>query len=459
MLDSLVVGAYASSHTGVRTYIAQLDSTAQLDSLVAMDRGGDRKVAVVNELLRANAETMTGVAPALDALKAQGLIASYEVDALSNSVIYDVPDAKAAESWKAINKIEGIARVLRNREVHLTPVEDARTGAASVTEFPTGNEWNVEKVNAPAVWAQGFNGTGVTVGIVDTGSDVSHPLLHDKYRGTNADGTQSDDYNFHDEVNKKTAPYDDNNHGTHVTGTVLGSTATYDTGIAPGAKFITSKILSGSGSGTMAGVLKGLAWMLAPTKSDGTAPDPTKAPDIISNSWGSNDGKSTAFAALLKSFVAAGIEPVFAAGNAGPRAGSVGSPGSDPSAITVASTDKDDKVSSFSSRGPSPLPAADGSDHKPDISAPGRDITSSFPGGGLGTISGTSMATPAVSGVIALLLSKHKDLTHEEIVKAITTSARDIDAPGWDYNSGAGLIDAAAALKAADALVAARTPH
>ena len=128
------------------------------------------------------------------------------------------------------------------------------------------------------------------------------------------------------------------------------------------------------------------------------------------------------------------------------------------SALSVAATDKNDKVANFSSRGPSPIKDDKGSDRKPDIAAPGHQITSTVPGGGYSTISGTSMATPAVSGVIALMLSKYKDLTHDEIVKAITTTAKDIDAAGYDYNAGHGLIDAEAALKAADAIVAARPP-
>ncbi|MCW2955870.1 MAG: peptidase, partial [Thermoleophilia bacterium] len=111
----------------------------------------------------------------------------------------------------------------------------------------------------------------------------------------------------------------------------------------------------------------------------------------------------------------------------------------------------------FSSRGPSPQKGSDGSDRKPDISAPGSSITSSVPGGGYATLNGTSMATPAVTGVMALIMGKHRDITHDEIYQAITSSALDIDAAGYDYNTGHGLIDAEAAMKAADAIVAART--
>jgi bacillopeptidase F len=458
MSDTFQIGSFANSQAGVRTYIARLDGEANFTQVGLMPRGADRKTAVVEQLIARNQQSMAGVAPALDALKAQGLITNYTVNALANTVTYDVAEGSTSQAWKAVNAIEGVGQIVRNRYVaQILDAPTAGTTPVAAADAPTGIEWNVQRVNAPKVWEQGVKGAGVTIGIVDTGVDVTHPALNAKYRGTQADGSFDNNYNFFDAVNKKAQAYDDNEHGSHVTGTNLGSTATYDTGMAPDAKFIASKILNSQGSGTLDGVMKGLAWMLAPTKSDGTDADPTKAPDIVSNSWGTNDGRSTQFAGLIKSFIAAGIEPVFAAGNAGPRPGTVGAPGSDPNVISVAATDKDDKVASFSSRGPSPVKGPDGSDRKPDISAPGKDIVSSIPGGGYASFSGTSMATPAVAGVLALLLSKHKDLTHEEIMKAITTSARDLDAPGYDYNTGAGLIDAEAALKVADAIVAART--
>ncbi len=472
MPNALVVGGYASNVAGERTYIAQLDGTANFDRPSLMPRGTDRKSAVVNELARVNRNTMQGVAPALDALKAQGLLTSYEVNPLSNTVTYSVAEGRTAEAWKAVNAVQGIGQITRDREVKLIGLEDVQEGQRILMTVPaaadvapakaadgTPVEWNVDRVNAPKVWAQGFTGQGVTVGVVDTGIDVNHPALKAVYRGTKEDGTMDHNYNFFDATKGRKDAYDDNMHGTHVSGTIAGH-ANGDapaTGVAPGAKLIGSKILSASGSGTLQGVMKGLEWMLAPTDSNGQNADPSKAPDIISNSWGTNNGKDQSFRKLLQAFLAAGITPVFAAGNSGPRAGSVGTPGSNPEVISVAATDKADKVASFSSRGPSPIKdEKTGSDRKPDISAPGHQITSTVPGGGYKTISGTSMATPAVSGVIALLLSKHKDLTNDEIVKAINTTARDIDAPGYDYNAGNGIIDAEAALKAADAIVAAR---
>lgn len=459
MSANLSVGKFVDHAPGLRTYIGQLDGTPNFDKQSLLPRGTDRKTAVYQELTRVNEASIAQSGPALDALKAAGLVTAYSVNPLSNTVVLDVPENKAAEAFKALNNVPGMGQLIRNREVHLDSVEVPLEGAPAATKTATGSvEWNVAKVNAPVAWAAGATGAGVTVGIVDTGTDLSHPAVHNKYRGLNADGTVNNNYNWFDAVGAKTAPYDDNKHGTHVTGTAVGGTAERAIGMAPDAKWITAKILSGSGSGTLEGVTKGLEWMLAPRDSAGQNADPTKAPDIVSNSWGTTNGKLTAFQNIWKAFVAAGIEPVAAAGNSGPKKSSLGAPGSYAEGISVAATDSEDKVASFSSRGPSPLPGPGGNDKKPDVAAPGVNVVSSVPGGGYAAFNGTSMATPAVTGVVALLLSKHKDLTHDEVLKALTSSAKDVDTPGYDYNAGNGRIDAGAALAAADAIVAARKP-
>jgi bacillopeptidase F len=462
MTPQLVLGKAVSHAPGLRTYIGQLDGAANFDRPSAMPHGADRKLAVYSELTRVNDNALQGAGPALDALKAQGLLTSYEVHPLSNTVVLDVPENKAGEAWKALNAVPGMGQIVRNREVHLLVADPSQPSTQGVAQ-PTVQvgdqavEWNVAKVNAPAVWAQGFKGQGVTVGIVDTGTDLEHPALKHQYRGYDAaTGAVSNDYNFFDAFGKSTTPYDDNKHGSHVTGTVLGSTPDHVYGVAPEAKWITSKILNGQGSGTLESVTKGLEWMLAPTDATGKNADPKKAPDLVSNSWGTNNGKLDAFRKIWQSFVAAGIEPIEAAGNAGPGKSTVGAPGSYPEGISVAATDKDDNIASFSSRGPSPIKGDDGSDKKPDIAAPGKDVTSTVPGGGTATFSGTSMATPATSGVVALLLSKYHDLTDAEIATALKQGAKDLGTQGYDYDFGAGRIDAEASLKVADALVAAR---
>ncbi len=459
MSMTIEVGNYTSSAPGLRTYIGHLQGEADFSRPSLLPPGPDRKIAVFNELQAVNAQAMEQAGSHLNQLFNQGLISSFRVNPLSNTVIIDVPDEKAGEAWRAINQVPGMGRVIRDREVSLQPLEQAQQGADLVQEGNKRLEWNVARLGVEELWKQGITGKGIVVGIVDTGVDLKHPSLESKYRGFSEDGKHSHDYNFFDAFKQSSVPYDDNRHGTHVAGTVLGSTEDgYYTGMAPDAQWIGAKILSGRGSGSLSTVLAGIEWMLAPTDASGRNPDPTKAPDLLNHSWGTTDGRTQAFRQVWKAYEAAGIVPVVAAGNSGPRAASVGAPGSYPESIAVGATDKDDRVARFSSRGPSPIRDEKNPEgFKPDVSAPGHQVTAAVPGGGYQTLSGTSMASPAVAGVVALLLQKHPDLTNEEVRKALTTSARDIDAPGPDLNSGHGIVDAPAAMKAADRIVAERT--
>ena len=147
---------------------------------------------------------------------------------------------------------------------------------------------------------------------------------------------------------------------------------------------------------------------------DGSAPDPTKAPDVINNSWGCPPAKAapipTSCSTVVQTVRAAGIVTVHSAGNSGSTCSTV----RDPAAIyaesfTVGATDSSDSIASFSSRGPVTI---DGSNRrKPDVSAPGVSVRSSLPGCHLyGTMSGTSMAGPHVAGAVALLISAYPGL-------------------------------------------------
>ena len=421
--------SFINLEAGARTYIASLKVDPNFSGALAAGTRADRKTAAYGAMVDAEVAVKTTLLPKLDALKAEGLVRSYDFATGTGALILNVDDTRASAAFQALQGLDELGRIVRNEEVKLDAVVEAKAPAVAAGEKTV--EWNVGKVGVEQAWASGVTGEGVVVGIVDTGANTAHEALKGHYRGTQADGTMDHNYNFFDATKGRKDAYDDNKHGTHVSGTIAGAATEGHaaTGVAPGAKLIGSKILTASGSGTLAGVMKGLEWMLAPTDSEGKNADPSKAPDIISNSWGTTNGKDESFRKLLQAFLAAGIEPVFAAGNSGPRGGSLGAPGSSPEVISVAATDKDDKVASFSSRGPSPIKDAKGSDRKPDISAPGHQIVSTVPGGGYASLSGTSMATPAVSGVIALLLSKHKDLTHDEIVQAINTTGKDIDTP------------------------------
>ena len=282
-------------------------------------------------------------------------------------------------------------------------------------EAPSAIEWGVTKTGAPSVWALGFKGIGVVVAGQDTGYQWDHPALKGKYRGWNG-STPNHNYSWHDAIHtgggvcgaNAQAPCDDDSHGTHTMGTMVGDDgSTNQIGMAPQAKWIGCRNMD-QGNGTPATYAECFEWFVAPTNLAGLNPDVTKAPHVINNSWGCPVSEGCTDPLVLKTVVentrAAGIVVVVSAGNAGPGCGSVNDPpGIYDASFSVGATDSSDGIASFSSRG---AVTVDGSGRlKPDVSAPGVSIRSSVPGGGYGSMSGTSMAGPHVAGHVALLLS------------------------------------------------------
>jgi subtilisin family serine protease len=272
-----------------------------------------------------------------------------------------------------------------------------------VVEVGESPEWGVAKIGADQVWAEGITGQGVTVATIDTGVDYTHPALVEHYRGNNHDGSFSHDYNWWDPTGIcGDVPCDNAGHGTHTMGTIVGGDLggpLPDIGVAPGAEWIAAKGCEDFDC-SEGSLLSSGQFVIAPTDLQGNNPDPSKRPDIVSNSWGSDDPNDTTYLATVQAWRAAGIIPVFAAGNAGPGCSTAGTPGLFPEVISVGATDSKDLIADFSSRGPSPSDKI-----SPNVSAPGVDVVSSVPGGGYESMSGTSMATPHTAGTIALMLS------------------------------------------------------
>lgn len=296
----------------------------------------------------------------------------------------------------------------------------------------TGDEqpapgWNIALIRAPEVWAinPAYQGTGAVVGSFDTGVDVSHPDLGSRYRGNNH-------ISWFDPYGEHTVPFDANGNGTRTTATAVGGNASgASIGVAPGATWIAAKGWSDSGIATVSAFHRVFEWFLAP------GGDPDNAPDVVNNSWTFEEpGCRAEFIADIEAWRAAGIFPAFASGDEGPGAGTVSSPGAYQKSFTVGATDTSDQVARFSSEGPSPCSNA----LKPNISAPGALILSAVPGG-YEYLSGSSMATPHISGAVAVLRSIDPAMTVEEIEFALTAGARDIADPGPDNSSGAGRLD------------------
>jgi subtilisin family serine protease len=273
---------------------------------------------------------------------------------------------------------------------------------------PTEPQWNVKMIGADKVWTEfDVRGKGIVVGQSDTGADVNHPDLKDSYRGK----TEGDDYNWFDPWNGTTSPHDDHGHGTHTLGTILGKNGI---GIAPDATWFACSNLERN-LANPALYLDCLQFMLAPFPHGGNPlkdGDPTRAADVLNNSWGCPELEGcdpNALLAAANHLRDAGIFVVVSTGNDGPKCSTVNAPLSlYDSVFSVGAIDRNGDMANFSSRG---TVTADGSGRmKPDIIAPGVDIYSSLPGGTYGEASGTSMAGPHVVGVVALLWSADPSL-------------------------------------------------
>jgi subtilisin family serine protease len=256
----------------------------------------------------------------------------------------------------------------------------------------------------------------------------THNALKPHYRGW--DGQNADhDYNWHDAIhdsvnnpcgNDSPFPCDDHSHGSHTTGTMIGDDGMGNQiGMAPGAKWIACRMIDGVADLTSpARCIECMEWFLAPTRIGGGDPDPTKAPDITNNSWDctQTDGcSSDTLQAAVEAQRAAGIQMVVAAANDGPNCSTIQyPPGIYEAAYTVgALVTGTDTIASFSSRGPVTI---DGSNRiKPDITAPGTNTRSACNASDAcyTFFFGTSMATPHVSGAMALLWSTFPSLRHQ----------------------------------------------
>lgn len=273
--------------------------------------------------------------------------------------------------------------------------------------------WNLESIQADRVTKTGKD---IVVGIIDSGVNANHPELQDAL----LPGGFKD---FVEPTN--TEPIDETGHGTHVAGTILGRTI----GIAKDAKLIVARVFNKEGEASDDGLLAAGQWILE------------KKPQVVNNSWGGNRDDSF-YDDIVKKWKAAGIVPIFSAGNTGSYnaggEGSIGSPASLEDSFSVGALTKDDKLAKFSLRGPSKLT----NKFKPEISAPGVNILSADYKGGYVLKTGTSMAAPHVSGAVALILEANRNLTVdkvEEILKTTATPLTDdhyISSPNMGYGYG-----------------------
>ena len=325
------------------------------------------------------------------------------------------------------------------------PIPRPSLSLSTPLQTPACDSWNIEKIRAPEVWDRGYDGSGVVVGIIDTGVDVAHPDLANSFRG----GSNSwfDPHGEHTFPVDAAGPY--TGHGTHVAGIMVGGDSSgFPIGVAPGAQWIAARIWNDAGDEALSSDVHNIfQWFMDP---DGD-PETDDAPDVINNSWGFKlfDAFPWCLPDLqddVRAWREAGIIPVFSAGNAGPWFFSGESPGNYPETIAVGASDLFDRVAFFSSRGPCNCDLR----IFPDIVAPGFYICSSAPKGRYRTISGTSQAAPHVVGTIALMLSADPDLTMEEIESKLKITAQPVGLFRPNFTSGWGRLDA---LKAVSSVI------
>jgi len=288
---------------------------------------------------------------------------------------------------------------------------------------------SVPYIHAPEAWAAGYTGQGVTVAVLDTGYDDTHPDLQGH--------VLADSKSF---VPGEEVASDPNGHGTHVASTIAGTGAASDgthRGVADGAQLLVGKVLGADGYGQDSWIIDAMEW------AGQNAP-------IVSMSLGStqaSDGKDLMAESLNRISEETGALFVVAAGNSGAPE-TIGAPGSAETALTVGSVDDPSgALSWFTSQGPLARSGA----LKPDVTGPGNEVTAarSADSGGEGsyiTMSGTSMATPHVAGEAAILLSANPDYTRDQLKAAIASTT--VDVGYTSYQGGTGVVDVAAALDA-----------
>lgn len=406
--------------------------------LIRQDKNADDMSAQ-----KAAAVAQNDIKEMLDRALEQGKVSSYESFFSSNSIHVIASDIDFIRQLAAHPSVEDIALNGKVSAVDTSSSSSAQNGG-DVIDSADGIDWGVKMVRANSVWDEfHLDGSGVTIGIIDTGVNYKLPVLRNAYKGYDAaTGTYDTKYykDFIDPDKVEPAASSENTHGTHVAGTILGKEgdSLNRIGVAPGAKFINARAIS-EGMTSSDVILRAGDWMYS------------MHPDIINNSWaGASNNNDEWFARMAQTWQDAGIIAVFAAGNAENTdsesgLGTIANPANLLDVIAVGAVDKKKKIAPFSEKGPSVFDPS-GNVTKPEISAPGVSIRSLNAMGEYVNDSGTSMAAPHVSGVLALLKQADPSLTPQRAKEILEKTAEPLtdekfsQSPNMAY--GYGLVNA-----------------
>jgi len=339
---------------------------------------------------------------------------------------------REAKTLKALRCPQEVAESLSLAEdVKVFALENEEIGISSRSQAGTMSISANKQIGADIVQASGNTGKSRKVAVLDTGYNYSHPELSSSYLGGK------------DFVNKDNDPMDDNGHGSHVAGIITADGKDPSAkGVAPDAGIIAGKVLDNTGSGYFSDVVAGIYWAVdGPDGIYGNSDD--FGIDVINLSLGTGapylykglcDSVLPDLTNAIKYATQKNITVVVAAGNSGNAGISI--PGCVSYSTTVGAVDSKDKVANFSGRG-SAL----------DITAPGVNIYSTVLGNNYASWSGTSMATPMVAGVIALIKSAHSAYTQSQVENKLFTTAKDLGNRGKDKDYGWGRVNAVGAVK------------
>ncbi len=396
----------AIQRDGAADYLVYFDERPDLSAAAGMDwiaRG-----RFVYESLSKAADASQ--APAIAVLQANNV--KFRAFWIDNVIAVTKSDRATLNS---IQSMPGVTRIIAPRRVGIIEPE---TRKVSVSAGVNAIEPNIDHVGASAVWTSGITGAGIVVANVDTGVRYTHGALVNHYRGNNGDGTFDHTYNWYDPYTMSPAPLDENGHGSHTMGTMIGGdgSSTNQIGMAPGATWIACRGCDTS-SCSDANLLACAQWVAAPTDLTGANPNPDLRPNIVNNSWGDcSTSYDPWYQGAVDTWHAAGIYPVFSNGNASncsysepPACNTVGNPGRYGNVTGVGSTTQSSgQYANHSLRGPTDNldtvnPQADPG-IKPQVVAPGVDIRSAVATGddAFESWGGTSMSAPHVAGLIAL---------------------------------------------------------
>jgi subtilisin family serine protease len=406
-----------------------------------------RHEQVLGALTQAAERSQPALLSYLDTRKATGTVEGYTPYWITNMVVVYATKAEL-ERIAERGDVEAVEANFR-----ATLIEAAERPYLGSPTLGIGVTASLRAINADRVWYElGYTGAGTLVANLDTGVDGDHPALTDRWRGNWHPWSEC----WRDALGGGTTyPEDSHGHGTHTMGTMCGAGhATGDTvGVAFDALWIADNAINQSvGPEFDNDVLEAFQWFADPDGNPGTTDD---VPDVLQNSWGIDSRFGYDYAdcdyrwqEAIENCEAAGVVVTFSAGNEGPSAQTNRSPANicntptvnfSVGAVDCEAYDWPYPIAYFSSRGPSDC---DGVTIKPEVSAPGVSVYSSYPGGGYARMSGTSMAGPHVAGVVALMRQANPDADVQTIKTVLMQTARDLGSTGEDNDYGWGVIDA-----------------